>query len=184
MRHCSQWPVKQRTSSMTVYWPDSVKTLMISQFSRQTPFYWVIGTPVIHQVTFLSSTTLDQTDAGNKHRPWPIRSGKDGQGSTCPRFKKDKWLSRRPNLVPKDLVLILDQDQPRGHWPLGLVKETFPDSQGCIRQVVVRTANQKHLRRDVRKICLLEKAQWDLNSAVIEKTVLLLRTWHYMITVK
>lgn len=73
--------------------------------------------------------------------------------------ERQKWLHHKRNLVSGDLVLIVDQDQPRGRWPIGLIKETYPDSQGCVRHVVVHTANQKCLRRDVRKICLLEKAQ-------------------------
>ena len=86
----------------------------------------------------------DQITGGSKHRRWPIHSGKSGQGNTFPALQeRQRWLYRKPNLVSGDLVLIKDQDQPRGEWPLGLADETFPDSQGCVRQVVVRTANQK-----------------------------------------
>ena len=102
------------------------------------------------------------TPEGNGTRP--VWSRDPFAGRLSRKFHPEtlvKWI------VP--LVLIVDQDQPRGRWPLGLVKETFPDSQGCVRQVVVRTANQKRLQGDVRKICLLEKAQWYLNSAVTKR---------------
>ena len=37
----------------------------------------------------------------------------------------------------------------------GLVEEVFPDTEGTVRRVTVRTANGTY-QRDVRKICLLE----------------------------
>ena len=53
-------------------------------------------------------------------------------------------------------MLFADKNLPRGQWPKGLVEQTFPDSEGMVRQVVVRTADGVY-RRDVRKLCLLEE---------------------------
>jgi hypothetical protein len=54
-----------------------------------------------------------------------------------------------------DLVLILGENQPRGCWPKGIIVETAEGSDGHIRDVAVRTATGI-VRRDIRKICLLE----------------------------
>ena len=66
-----------------------------------------------------------------------------------------KWLERKPNFSVGDLVLVVDKDVQRGRWPKGLVEEVFPDTEGTVRRVTVRTANGTY-QRDVRKICLLE----------------------------
>ena len=49
-----------------------------------------------------------------------------------------------------------DTNTPRGQLPKALVQETFPDSDGVVRQVLVRSATGV-FRRDVRKLCLLEE---------------------------
>ena len=73
---------------------------------------------------------------------------------------KQKWLRPRPNLAVGDLVLVVDETSPRGHWPKAVVQEVFPDKHGIVRQVLVRTASSV-LRRDVRKLCLLEGALFE-----------------------
>ena len=73
--------------------------------------------------------------------------------------ERQKLLSPRRNLTEGDIVLMVKDDSPRGQWPLAMVEETFPDSNGHVRQVVIRTANQSRYRRDVRKLCLLEMSE-------------------------
>ena len=68
---------------------------------------------------------------------------------------KQKWLRPRPNLAVGDLVLVIGGNSPRGQWPKGIVQEVFPDRNGTVRQVTVKTATSV-LRRDIRKLCLLE----------------------------
>lgn len=43
-----------------------------------------------------------------------------------------------------------DANLPRGQWPKALVQETFPDSDGVVRQVLVKGAAVV-FRRDIRK---------------------------------
>ncbi len=69
-----------------------------------------------------------------------------------------KWLHPQRNLKTGDLVLITKTDSPRGHWPKGVVIETFPGPDGLVRQVSIKTANGI-IRRDVRSLCLLEGAE-------------------------
>lgn len=70
--------------------------------------------------------------------------------------ERQKWLTRKPNFKAGDLVIMKDGNVPRGQWPRALVQETFPDRDGVVRQVLVRTANGTY-RRDVRKLCMLEE---------------------------
>ena len=69
--------------------------------------------------------------------------------------ERQKWLRPQPNFEVGDLVLMADQNTP-GQWPKALVEQTFPDSEGLVRQVVIRTADGVYLQ-DVRKLCLLEE---------------------------
>ena len=66
-----------------------------------------------------------------------------------------KWLEKKPNFSVGDLVLVVDADVQRGRWPKVLIEEVFPDTEGIVRRVTVRTANGVY-QRDIRKICLLE----------------------------
>ena len=70
---------------------------------------------------------------------------------------KQKLLRPRPNLSVGDLVLVIGKNSLRAHWPKGVVHEVSPDRHGNVRQVTVRTSTSV-LRRDVRKLCLLEGA--------------------------
>ena len=54
-----------------------------------------------------------------------------------------------------DLVLVVDEKVPRGHWPMGVIEEVYPDSNGHVRNVRVRTASSV-CRRDIRKLSHLE----------------------------
>ena len=69
--------------------------------------------------------------------------------------ERQKWLTVKRNLQPKDLVLLLDERLCREQWPLGIVEEVYPDKNGRVRQVLVRTSKSK-FKRDIRKLCLLE----------------------------
>ncbi|XP_078495539.1 uncharacterized protein LOC144751035 [Ciona intestinalis] len=70
---------------------------------------------------------------------------------------RQKWLHPNRNITKGDLVLIVNEYTRRGSWPKGLIEQTFPDADGLVRRVTVRTATNT-LDRDVRKICLLEEA--------------------------
>jgi hypothetical protein len=69
--------------------------------------------------------------------------------------ERQKWTRRFQNLKVGDLVLVADINVPRGKWPMGRVVEVFPDLDDNVRQVSVRTSTST-LKRDVRKLCLLE----------------------------
>ena len=79
--------------------------------------------------------------------------------------ERQKWLTPKRNFAVGDIVLMVQEDSPRGQWPLAVIEETFPDSNGHVRQVVIRTANQSRYRRDIRKLCLLEKSEEKVSEA-------------------
>ena len=70
---------------------------------------------------------------------------------------RQKWTQREQNLQVGDLVLVADERVSRGHWPLGRVSQTYPDHEGNVRQVEVKTGSG-YFRRPISKLCLLESA--------------------------
>ena len=68
---------------------------------------------------------------------------------------RQKWLKPDRNFAINDLVLVVDENSPRSKWSKGVVKQIFPDRHGLVRQVDLKTA-QGFLKRDIRKLCLLE----------------------------
>jgi hypothetical protein len=68
-----------------------------------------------------------------------------------------KWTSEKPNLKPDDVVLVVDRNAPRGHWPLARVLEVFPGRDGRVRVVKVKTASGEY-ERAASELCLLEEA--------------------------
>ena len=70
--------------------------------------------------------------------------------------ERQKWLRPQPNFEVGDLVLMADRNTSRGKCPKALVEQTFPDSEGLVHQVVIRTADGVY-RRDVRNLCLLQE---------------------------
>jgi hypothetical protein len=46
--------------------------------------------------------------------------------------------------------------KPRSQWPKAIVEQVFPNEKGYVQEVIVRTAKFCY-RRDIRKLCLLER---------------------------
>ena len=72
---------------------------------------------------------------------------------------RQKWQLPKRNLKSGDVVLMVDDDKPRGQWPMAVVQETYPDKRGAVRQALVRKSGGSSIKRDVRKLCLLEAAE-------------------------
>jgi len=77
--------------------------------------------------------------------------------------ERQKWVKERRNFQIGDLVLLFDKGVPRGSWKKGFVTEIVRGDDGYVREVVVRHA-EGLLRRDVRKICLLEQCLFETKS--------------------
>ena len=70
-----------------------------------------------------------------------------------------KWRTRsQTDAQIGDLVVVVEDNLPRGRWNLGRVVKTFPGDDGLIRTVKVQT-KQGTFKRPVAKLCLLEEAE-------------------------
>ena len=52
-------------------------------------------------------------------------------------------------------TVIVDESTPRKVWPIGRITEVFPDRDGFVRRVRVKTKTST-LDRPITKLCLLE----------------------------
>ena len=52
---------------------------------------------------------------------------------------RSKWHWERRNLSVGDIVLLVDDTCSRNAWPLARIIETFPNSDGCVTRVKVKT---------------------------------------------
>ena len=71
---------------------------------------------------------------------------------------RSKWHKPQRNLQVGDLVLLVNEHvkrRVRGQWSKALVEETFPGTDGVVREVRIRTSTSSYVR-DVRSLCLLE----------------------------
>ena len=69
---------------------------------------------------------------------------------------RSKWSTAKDNLKVNDVVLVMEDDSPRGQWPLGLVLEVEKSTDGLVRAADVKV-NGKRKRRPVTKLVFLER---------------------------
>lgn len=69
--------------------------------------------------------------------------------------KRTKWFRQARNPRIGELVYLADDNQPRGHWPRGIITNVFPGKDGQIRVVDV-TTNKNTYRRPLTKVCLFD----------------------------
>ena len=69
--------------------------------------------------------------------------------------QRPKWLNMNPNIQKGSVVLIMDENSPRGAWPLGLVLETKQGRDGLVRSAKLKTKTSV-LVRPISKLVLLE----------------------------
>ena len=66
-----------------------------------------------------------------------------------------KWQRNEPNLRENDIVLMVDPNSPRGHWPLGRVAKVMPGPDGVVRTANVVTSKGSY-DRPAARLCRLE----------------------------
>ncbi|CAH8654158.1 unnamed protein product [Schistosoma haematobium] len=71
---------------------------------------------------------------------------------------RQKWFCKHRNLKEGDVVLVANDATTRGSWSMGRVDKCETDRDGLVRTVMVRM-REGVVRRDVRKLCLLEGAE-------------------------
>jgi len=68
---------------------------------------------------------------------------------------RQKWQDVRKNFAVDETVLLYDEHLPRRKRQLGRVTEVFPDAQGKVRQVQVKTRSSS-FRRPVTTLCHID----------------------------
>ena len=76
-------------------------------------------------------------------------------------IERRKWLRPQRNVCVNDLVLIVEKNTPRGHWPLGKVIDVTPGPDNVVRSATVKTKSGEYVR-PVSKLCLLEVGEEDV----------------------
>ena len=66
---------------------------------------------------------------------------------------------KQRNFSVGDVVIMLDESQHRMHWHLARVTKVYPDRNGEVRFVDLKTAITDRIQRPVTKIVLLEAAE-------------------------
>ena len=69
--------------------------------------------------------------------------------------KRQKWNRSRRNFASGDIVLVVNETTPRSSWPLARITHVYPDANGHVRKVKLRTKSSI-LERPVDKCILLE----------------------------
>ena len=69
--------------------------------------------------------------------------------------RPQKWLNKMPNVRKDDVVLIMDENSPRGSWPLARVNDVITGRDGLVRSVKLEIKSTK-LVRPIIKIVSLE----------------------------
>ena len=75
--------------------------------------------------------------------------------------QRPKWTGSRRNVKIGDVVLVAE-NSPRDNWNIARIIETFPDREGKVRRVRLRTKKKKELERHVNSLVLLEAVDEDL----------------------
>ena len=70
--------------------------------------------------------------------------------------ERQKWLFPSGNVQVGDVVLVVDSSAPRGSWLLGRVREVYPDHNGFIRNVSLRTKSSTLVRPVSKLVMILE----------------------------
>ena len=109
----------------------------------------------------------DTFEEGDKEEPFALRDNGDDEEEFDEKKeyllelqRQQKWVKDEPNLTVGDLVLFLDENSPRGSWPLGLVKDISVGRDGLVRSVRVKTATTEFVR-PITKLVVLEGALYE-----------------------
>ena len=65
---------------------------------------------------------------------------------------RQKWSQEKETLSVDDVVIELDENQPRGVWRLMRVSKIFPSQDGLVRKVEVMSTGNKAYIRPISKL--------------------------------
>ena len=116
-----------------------------------------------HLLLLRGNDSLSSTEANQVRRRWQVIQSIANSfyerflSEYLPQLQvRSKWTTTKENLNVNDLVLIMEEDTPRGQWPMGVVSEVEHSSDGLVRAATIR-CNNKEKRRPIHKLVLLER---------------------------
>ena len=71
-----------------------------------------------------------------------------------------RWQKQHTNIKPGDLLLMAEPNVCRGKWPLAIVTDVHPSSDGLVRSCTIRTGGSQFIR-PVTELYMLESATSD-----------------------
>ena len=71
--------------------------------------------------------------------------------------RRSKWLNVHVNVEVGDVVLIMNENTPRGVWPMGIITEVYVSSDGLVRSAKIRT-KAAELVRPIVKLVKIEES--------------------------
>ena len=103
-----------------------------------------------HLLLMKGNSCAPSTDANHVRRRWQIIQSianhfyKRFLSEYVPQLQiRSKWTKIKENLKINDLVLIIEEDSPRGKWPMGIVSEIELSSDGCVRAATIRCGDKE-----------------------------------------
>ena len=79
-------------------------------------------------------------------------------------MRREKWALGTGDIEVGDVVMMVDDQAPRGYWPLATVTRTTPSADGHVRSLQLRTGNGLTYQRPANKVCFLERPQEAANQ--------------------
>ena len=132
----------------------------IDDFEALTPYHFLLGSPLSNpppgdfsdsQINLRTKWKAVQAATNMFWRRWT----KEYLPTLVSRKKR---TDESRNLEIGDLVMLSVDHTPRSHWPLGRIVEVYPDKDGIVRSVKVKTPNSE-LIRPFRQLYLSEVRQ-------------------------
>ena len=71
---------------------------------------------------------------------------------------RQKWPDHTRNFVCGDVVIVANENLPRGRWEMGKVIQTYPDRHKVVRHVDLKT-QYGILKRPISKLCLIKESE-------------------------
>ena len=59
---------------------------------------------------------------------------------------RSKWQTNQTNIKPGTLVILKDDNLPRGRWPLGRIVDVMPSEDGVVRVIRIKMAGGVYVR--------------------------------------
>lgn len=74
--------------------------------------------------------------------------------------QRSKWFSKANPLHVGEMVIIKDDEQKRGYYPIGIIIKVFPGEDGQVRAVEVKTAREVFVRPAVKVFIDVQAEKW------------------------